>query len=338
MPMMLARFPRVRLTHAPTPLEPMPRLSELLGGPRLWIKRDDCTGLAIGGNKTRKLEYLIGDAIAKKADIVITQGATQSNHARQTAAAAARLGLDCEILLENRTGIDAVDYRISGNVLLDRLFGATLRYLPGGSDMDAAMAVRADELRAQRRRPYVSPGGGSNPVGALGYVTSALELVDQANAKGLNIDCVVTATGSTGTQAGLVAGFDGSRSGIPVLGICVRAPKAVQEENVYALAQRTAELLDVGGAVTRERVVANSDYIGGGYGVPTEGMMEAMELVARTEGIVLDPVYSGKAMAGLIDLVRHGQFARDTNVVFMHTGGAVGLFGYVHAFAPRLGL
>jgi len=336
--MLLARFPRVRLTHAPTPLEPMPRLSELLSGPRLWIKRDDCTGLALGGNKTRKLEYLMGDAIAQKADIVITQGATQSNHARQTAAAAARVGLGCEILLENRTGIEAADYRISGNVLLDRLFGATLRYLPGGSDMDAAMAARAEELRAQRRRPYVIPGGGSNPIGALGYVTSALELVEQANVKGLDIDCVVTATGSTGTQAGLVAGFEGIRSGIPVLGICVRAPQAIQEEKVHALAQRTADLLGVAGAVARERVVANSDYVGGGYGVPTEGMMEAMELVARTEGIVLDPVYSGKAMAGLIDLVRRGHFTRDANVVFMHTGGAVGLFGYVHAFAPRLGL
>ena len=336
--MKLARFPRVRLTHAPTPLEPMPRLSAALGGPRLWIKRDDCTGLATGGNKTRKLEYLMGEALAQKADVVITQGATQSNHARQTAAAAARLGVACEIVLEDRTGIAAPDYRISGNVLLDRLFGAVLHHVPGGSDMDAAMAARADELRAQGRRPYVIPGGGSNAVGALGYVTSALELVEQANVTGLDIDLVVTATGSTGTQAGLVAGLDGCRSGIPVLGICVRSPKAVQEDKVFALAQRTADLLGVPGTVARERVVANSDYVGGGYGVPTDGMIEALELVARTEGIVLDPVYSGKAMAGLIDLVRRGQFARDDNIVFMHTGGAVGLFGYVHAFAPRLGL
>jgi len=213
-----------------------------------------------------------------------------------------------------------------------------LHHVPGGSDMDAVMATRADELRAQGRRPYVIPGGGSNAVGALGYVTSALELVEQANVTGLDIDLVVTATGSTGTQAGLVAGLDGCRSGIPVLGICVRSPKAVQEDKVFALAQRTAELLGVPGTVERERVVANSDYVGGGYGVPTDGMIEALELVARTEGIVLDPVYSGKAMAGLIDLVRRGQFARDKNIVFMHTGGAVGLFGYVHAFAPRLGL
>ena len=336
--MKLARFPRVRLTQAPTPLEPMPALSRLLGGPKLWIKRDDCTGLATGGNKTRKLEYLIGEALALQADVVITQGATQSNHARQTAAAAARVGLGCEILLEDRTGSREADYRISGNVLLDRLFGATLQHRPGGTDMDAAMAARADELRSQGRRPYVIPGGGSNPVGALGYVTAALELVEQANVAGLDIDLLVTATGSTGTQAGLLAGLEGCRSGIPVLGICVRSPRPVQEEKVHALAQRTADLLGTPGTVARDRVVANDDYVGGGYGVPTDGMMEALELVARTEGIVLDPVYSGKAMAGLIDLVRRGHFAPEDNVVFLHTGGAVGLFGYVHAFAPRLGL
>jgi L-cysteate sulfo-lyase len=336
--MKLARFPRVRLPPAPTPLEPMPRLAEALGGPRLWIKRDDCTGLATGGNKTRKLEFLIGEALAHKADVVITQGATQSNHARQTAAAAAKFGLGCEVLLENRTGSTAADYRISGNVLLDRLFGAQVHHHPGGTDMDAAMAARADVLKSQGRRPYVIPGGGSNPVGALGYVTAALELVQQANDAGLDIRRLVTATGSTGTQAGLVAGLEGCRSGIPVLGICVRAPKAVQEEKVFALAQRTAELLGVPQAVAREAVVANSDYVGGGYGVPTDGMYEALELVARHEGVALEPVYSGKAMAGLIDLVRRGLFGRDEDIVFLHTGGAVGLFGYVHAFAPRLGL
>jgi L-cysteate sulfo-lyase len=336
--MKLARFPRVRLTHAPTPLEPMGNLSRLLGGPALWIKRDDCTGLASGGNKTRKLEYLIGEALAKKADVVITQGATQSNHARQTAAAAAKFGLACEILLEDRTGYTHEDYRKSGNVILDRLLGANIRHVPAGTDMDAAMAQLAAELSAAGRRPYVIPGGGSNPVGALGYVTCALELAEQANAVGLDIDLLVHATGSTGTQAGLLAGLEGSRAGIPVLGIGVRAPKPVQEEKVYSLAARTAELLGVPGAVARDRVVANCDYVGAGYGLPTPGMMEALELVARTEGILLDPVYSGKAMAGLIDLVRKGQFTKGQNVVFLHTGGSVGLFGYVHGWAGRLGL
>lgn len=336
--MLTDHLPRIPLGHLPTPLEELPRLTRALGGPRLFIKRDDQTGLATGGNKTRKLEYLIGEALAQKAEVVITQGATQSNHARQTAAAAARLGLACEILLENRTGSTELDYLNSGNVLLDRLLGATLQRYPAGTDMDAAMAARADELRAQGKRPYVIPGGGSNPVGALGYVTAALELVEQANNAGLDIRLLVTATGSTGTQAGLVAGLQGCRSGIPVLGICVRTPRAIQEEKVHALAQRTAELLGVPNAVAREQVVANSDYVGAGYGVPTEGMFDALELVARTEGILLDPVYSGKAMAGLIDLVRRGQFRRDDDVVFLHTGGTAGLFGYVHAFAPRLGL
>jgi L-cysteate sulfo-lyase len=339
--MKLARFPRVRLTHAPTPLEPMPNLTRALGGPELWIKRDDCTGLATGGNKTRKLEYLIGEALAQKAGVVITQGATQSNHARQTAAAAAKFGLACEILLEDRTGYTHQDYRRSGNVLLDRLFGASVRHFQADTDMDAAMAARADELRIGGKRPYVIPGGGSNPVGALGYVTCALELTEQANVLGLDIGLLVHATGSTGTQAGLLAGFEGARTGIPVLGIGVRAPRAVQEEKVHALANRTAELLGVPGAVARERVVANCDYIGAGYGLPTAGMMEALELVARTEGIVLDPVYSGKAMAGLIDLIRTGRIGdsgRGQKVVFLHTGGAAGLFGYVHAFAERLGV
>jgi L-cysteate sulfo-lyase len=303
-PMKLSRFPRIRITHAPTPLEPMPRLTELLSGPNLWVKRDDCTGLASGGNKTRKLEYLMAEALAQKADVVLTQGATQSNHARQTAAIAAKLGMDCEILLEDRTQISAADYRESGNVLLDRLLGASLHHFPGGTDMEAALAARAEELRAQGRRPYAIPGGGSNPVGALGYVTCALELVEQANSLGLDIDCLVHATGSAGTQAGLVAGLAGCRSLIPVL--------------------------------ARERVVANCDYVGAGYGLPTDGMLEALKIAARTEGLLLDPVYSGKGMAGLIDLIRKGHFRKGQNVVFVHTGGAVGLFGYEHYFTPAL--
>jgi L-cysteate sulfo-lyase len=330
--MKLARFPRLRITHSPTPLEPMKRLSQALGGPNLWIKRDDCTGLATGGNKTRKLEYLMADALAKGADTVITQGATQSNHARQAAAIAARLGLPCHLLLEDRTGYRHDDYRRSGNVFLDRLFGAQLSEVPAGTDMHAAMAALADRLRAEGRKPYVIPGGGSNPIGALGYVTCALELIEQANSAGLAIDRLVTATGSTGTQAGLVAGLEGARAGIPVLGISVRAPKAAQEEKVFRLAGQTAELLGATGAVGREAVVANSDYVGAGYGVPTPGMIEAVTLLARTEGILLDPVYSGKAMDGLIDLIRKGELRKGENVVFLHTGGAVGLYGYLHAF------
>jgi len=331
--MKLARFARIRITHAPTPLEPMPRLTQLLGGPNLWIKRDDCTGLATGGNKTRKLEYLMADALAQGADTVITQGATQSNHARQTAAIATRLGLPCHLILEDRTGNRHEDYRHSGNVFLDQLLGAQLSEVPAGTNMDQAMAQLAERLRGDGRKPYIIPGGGSNAIGALGYVTCALELLDQANNLGLDIDTLVTATGSAGTQAGLVAGLEGARASIPVLGIGVRAPKAAQEDKVFQLAEQTAGLLGAAGAVRREAVVANCDYVGPGYGLPTPGMIEAVTMLARSEGILLDPVYSGKAMAGLIDLIRKGQLRKGQNVVFLHTGGAVGLYGYLHAFA-----
>jgi L-cysteate sulfo-lyase len=331
--MHLSRFPRVKLTHAPTALHPLPNLTRHLGGPRLWIKRDDNTGLASGGNKTRKLEFLMGEAQAQGCDHVITQGAVQSNHVRQTAAAAAVLGMKCTGLLEHRITTNDRDYLGSGNVLLDQLFGAALEQRPGGTDMQAEMEKLADRLRAEGQKPYVIPGGGSNRVGALGYVTCAIELLAQANDLGLRIDHVVHATGSTGTQAGLVAGLEGLNSGIPVLGISTRQPRETQEANVYRLTQATADYIGVRGGIERAAVQANSDYVGGGYGVPTPGMVEAVEMTARLEGILLDPVYSGKGMAGLIDLVRRGHFRPDENVVFLHTGGSVGLFGYVGAFA-----
>jgi L-cysteate sulfo-lyase len=330
--MHFSRFPRVRLAHLPTPLEPMDRLSKHLGGPRLWIKRDDCTGLSTGGNKTRKLEFLMGEALARKADTVITQGATQSNHARQTAAAAARLGLSCHLLLEDRTGNNSPDYTLNGNVLLDRLHGASIAKRPAGADMNAEMETLAEKLRSEGRTPYVIPGGGSNPVGALGYANCALELLAQANDIGLEIDHVVHATGSAGTQAGFVTGLVALNSGIPVLGIGVRAPREKQEQAVFDLAVRTAEHLGTPGIVKRAHIVANSDYVGPGYGLPTPGMVEAVTLVARLEGILLDPVYTGKGMAGLIDHVRKGFFAKDADVVFLHTGGSAGLFGYPDAF------
>jgi L-cysteate sulfo-lyase len=231
--MKITNFPRVRITHGPTPLEFMPRMTEALGGPNLYIKRDDCTGLGSGGNKTRKLEFLMADAVKHGADTIITQGATQSNHARQTVAIAAKMGMKCEILLEDRTGSKVENYKKSGNVFLDLLYGANVQEVPGGTDMNAAMAKLAEELVAKGQKPYIIPGGGSNPTGALGYVVCALELIDQFNNQGLNVSCVVHATGSAGTQAGLVTGFEGTRSQIPVLGIGVRAPKDTQETNVY---------------------------------------------------------------------------------------------------------
>lgn len=337
--MNLARFPRIRLAHLPTPLEHLPRLSQALEGPDIWIKRDDCTGMSSGGNKTRKLEFLLAEARAAGADIVLTQGATQSNHARQTAACAARVGLACHILLEDRTHKTDPDYTQSGNVFLDLLHGATVEHVASNPDMNGELAKVAARFAAEGRRPYAIPGGGSNPTGALGYVNAALELVTQANDQGLRIDHVVHATGSAGTQAGLVAGLAGMRSGVPLLGIGVRAPQEQQEANVFRLAAATAAVCGCAGAVRREDVVANCDYVGTGYGFSTPGSIEAIKMLARLEGILLDPVYSGKGMAGLIDLVRKGRFRRGENVVFVHTGGSVGLFGYVRdfGFAPDAG-
>jgi L-cysteate sulfo-lyase len=331
----------VRFAHLPTPLEPLPGLTEALasesgGGPTLWVKRDDCTGLAGGGNKTRKLEYLLGDALANEADTLVTQGAVQSNHVRQTAAAAARFGMGCEIILEERTGSTAVDYTQSGNVLLDELLGAKIRRVPGGTDMNAALAQVAAEVAGRGARPYVIPGGGSNIIGALGYAECALELVAQANEIGLEIDRIVTATGSAGTHAGLVAGIAVMGADIPILGIGVRAPKDVQEANVFKLAQDTAELLGHRERVTREMVVADCDYVGAGYGLVDDAVIEALKLAARTDAILLDPVYTGKAMKGLIALSRAGQFDGET-VVFLHTGGAQGLFGYQGEMQGKLG-
>lgn len=326
--MHLSRFPRHFLAHLPTPLERMDRLTKELGGPEIWIKRDDCTGLSTGGNKTRKLEFLMAEAEAMGADMVMTQGATQSNHARQTAAFAAKLGMKCHILLEDRTGSDDPNYNRNGNVLLDHLHGATTEKRGPGLDMNAEMEAVAETFRKNGRKVYSIPGGGSNPTGALGYVNCAFELVSQANDRGLVIDRIVTATGSAGTQAGLIVGLKAINAGIPLQGFGVRAPKAKQEEMVFALAGKTAEKLGCAGVVRREDVVADTDYVGPGYGIPRADTLEAIHMFAELEGILLDPVYSGKGAAGLIDYIRKGRYKKGERVVFLHTGGAAALFGY----------
>ena len=286
--MLLDKFPRVPLAHLPTPLEHLPRLSAELGGPQIYVKRDDCTGLATGGNKTRKLEFSMAAALEEGADTIVTVGAVQSNHVRQAAAAACKLGLKCEVLLEHRVTDPTEYYTGSGNVLLDRIFGANLREYPGGTDFDAAMEEVAEEVRGAGGKPYIIPGGASNPVGALGYVNCAIEMLGQFDEQGLDVSHIVTATGSAGTQGGLIVGL-----------------KAMESEDV----------------------IANCSYVGDGYGVPTDSMNEAVLMLARTEGLLFDPVYSGKALAGMIDLVRKGELG-DGNIVFLHTGGAVALFAY----------
>jgi len=331
--MHLSHYPRLHFAHLPTPLEPLERISAALGGPNLWIKRDDCTGLSSGGNKTRKLEFLMADAVEQGADTIITQGATQSNHARQTCAIAAKLGLESHILLEDRTGYHDEAYTHNGNVLLDELHGASISVRPGGSDMNIEMEQLAMQLRDDGKKTYIIPGGGSNEIGALGYVNAAFELTHQANERSLRIDHLLHATGSAGTQAGLVLGMEAMNSNIPVYGVSVRAEKQQQEENVYGLVQRTAEFMGYSpDLVARDKVVANSDYVGPGYGLPTDAMVEAVKMLACYEGILLDPVYSGKGFSGLIDLVRKGHFKKGENVVFLHTGGSVSLFAYPNIF------
>ena len=327
----LAGFKRVHLCHQPTALEEMPRLTKVLNGPRLWIKRDDCTGLATGGNKTRKLEFLMADAINLGADIVVTQGAVQSNHVRQTAAAACKLGLDSYALLERRVPEKSANYEQTGNVLFNRMFNTQIEFRPAGLDMNAEARAVTDRLKAEGRRPYFIPGGGSNEIGALGYVSTAQELLQQCKSVNLTPKLIVLSTGSAGTHAGMIAGFHALECEIPILGISVRQPEQTQIENVYSLAVKTAsQFTDT--PLPREKVVVDDSYVGKGYGIPTKTMIQATNMVAQNEGILLDPVYSGKGMAGLIGQIQSGQITKDGDVVFLHTGGAVSLFAYEDQF------
>lgn len=321
------RFARTKLCHQPTPIEAMPRLSELLGGPRLFIKRDDCTGLATGGNKTRKLEFLVGEAMQQNADMLVTQGAVQSNHVRQVAAAACKVGMKCHALLERRVPDRNADYETTGNVLLDNLFGATHEFRPAGLDMNAEAEAVAQKLRDQGNNPYFIPGGGSNPTGALGYVSCAQEIADYSSDTGQDFDWLVMGTGSTGTQAGLVAGFHAIGHDLPVMGVSVRQPRERQMNAVHALTQKTLEKLGVDG-IPLSRILVDDGYVGEGYGIPAESTIEAISLLARQEGILLDPVYSAKGMAGLIGMVRQGFFKPTDRVLFLHTGGATALYAY----------
>ena len=333
----LSDFPRVRFGHFPTPLEPMDNLRRALGGgPRLFIKRDDCTGLATGGNKTRKLEFLMGDALAQKAEMVVTQGAVQSNHVRQTAAAAARCGMDCRVLLERRVAGAGAEYEQTGNILLNDIFGARYEFRPAGADMNAEAESLCAEFRAKGRNVYFIPGGGSNPTGALGYADCAAELAEQCAAMDLRPAWVVHATGSAGTQAGLLAGLAAldAPDAPKTLGISVRLPEKAQVANVAALAGATADLLGVSSRFSPDDVVVDDRFVGAGYGVPSDETIAAIELLAREEGILLDPVYSGKGFAGFVARIREGAFRNDDAVIFLHTGGAVALFAYRRNFAP----
>lgn len=322
----LTRFPRISLARLPTPIEPLPRLSAHLGGPHLYVKRDDLTGLGLGGNKLRKLEFLLGEAQALGADTVLTVGALQSNHARQTAAACARLGLECELIL--RRGSHASDaYLNNGNMLLDRLFGARLHLLRTHESRKACMAARTEILRAEGRRPYGIPLGGSCGLGNLGYAVCAEEILKQANAEKMKFDAVVVATGSGGTQGGLVAGMKLS-GGVPIIGVAVEGNRQEQEVLASRQAVETLRLLGQDDTGIEGDVVVLDEFVGPGYARPTDSMREALSLAARFEGLVLDPVYTGKAFAGFIALARSGRYDEKQALLFIHTGGTPGLFGY----------
>jgi D-cysteine desulfhydrase len=333
---MLERFPRIALLEAPTPIQRLHRLEEHVGAPQgvaLYVKRDDLTGIGGGGNKLRKLEFLLADARAAGADTIITVGARQSNSARLTAAAAARLGMRCELVLVRTVPRDDVDYVNSGNVLLDDLFGALIHDLPAGSDPAIYAKARVAELKAQGRNPYYTPTGGSSPIGCLGYAACALEIEDQSRALGVRFTHIVVANGSSGTHAGLVLGcaaMGGDTTRIK--SFSVLQDLDATRETTLEKAKSAAELLDLRKTLTQDDVNVNGDHRGEGYGIPTPGMLAAVRLMAEREGLLLDPVYSGKAFAGLIAEIRSGAIAAGSSVLFIMTGGTPGLYAYRPAF------
>lgn len=328
---MLSEHPRVRLATLPTPLQPAGRLSEQLRGPRIFIKRDDATGLALGGNKSRKLEYLVADALQRGATHLLTTGAVQSNHVRQTAAAAAAVGLAGELVLVGDSDAD-----LQGNYLLDRLLGGRTHIIAPGSDPGAKMDELAAELTDAGHRPYVIPGGGSNAVGALGYVSAMLELTYQLWQDDIHATHLYHATGSCGTQAGIVLGAALHGAGFLVQGIAVSGVAADKQRRTAELIAQTADLLGVPNPTTAADLHVDDSQVGPGYGLATPECLEAIELLAHAEGILLDPVYTAKAFAGLIADVRAGRLTAEHTVVFLHSGGTPALFAKRGQLAPLL--
>lgn len=331
----LSRFPRLGIAHLPTPLEPMKRLTAHLApggnGPRLWVKREDCTGLGLGGNKLRKLDYVLSEAVASGADTLVSGGVVQSNSQRQVAAAAARLGLDCHLAVyHGRLAPPAPDYERTGNALLNRLFGATLHDVPWNGDRNGAIRDLAEQLRTQGRKPYVVPYGVSSPLGAVAYASTAVEIAAQAEALGFTPHAIVHCSGSAATQAGLVVGARACLPDTRVVGIDIDAEPERVRADVLRFAEGAADLL--GERFFPEDVEVVAGLAGPAYGVPHAATVEAIRLGAALEALVLDPVYSGKGLAGLIALIRTGRWTAGQDIVFIHTGGAPALFAYRHLF------
>lgn len=328
-----SRFPRRVLLEGPTPIQHLPRLSAGLRGVNVFVKRDDLNGLGGGGNKLRKLEFLIGEALAGGADTIITVGARQSNHARLTAAAAARVGLKCELVLTRAVPRFDADYVDNGNILLDGLFDAHVHDLPGSANALQFAEDRAVELRTQGRNVYVCPLGGSSPVGCLGYADCAVEIIAQSKAMGVSFDRIVVPNGSGGMQAGLVAGL--VSSGLEpslVAGFAVYGPAGQARSITLDKANQTAQLIDPNLRVDSSAISIDESQLGQGYGIPTDAMRAAVRLLASTEGLLIDPVYGGKAFAGLLESVRSGNYRAGHNILFVMTGGLPGLFAYRSEF------
>ncbi len=331
--MNLAQFPRRGYLQGSTPIESLANFSEALGNKvNIWMKRDDLLPGCGGGNKTRKLDFSFADAIEQGADTIITCGAVQSNHCRLTASWAVKESMDCHLVLEERVK-GSYHSDASGNNFLFQVLGTkSISVVPGGSDMMQEMQKVADKLSAAGKKPYIIPGGASNAIGATGYVACAQEMLQQLFEMNLSIDHVVVPSGSAGTHAGMVTGLVGNNAHIPITGINVSRPKDLQEKIVHDLAVLTAERVGVEQEVPEKSVVCFDNYVGPGYSLPTDAMIEAVKLLASTEAILLDPVYSGKTMAGCIDLVRKDYFAGCENILFLHTGGSPALYAYLDTF------
>ena len=323
----LSGFGRLGLAHLPTPLEPLPRLTAHLGGPRLWVKREDMTGVGLGGNKLRKLDYVLHEAVAEGADVLVSGGVVQSNSQRQVAAAAARMGLACHLAVHHgRLAPPTPEYGRTGNLLLNRLFGAVLHHIPWDGRRNDAIRALARDLRRRGERPYVVPYGVSSPLGAVGYASAMAEIAEQSAALGFRPAAIVHASGSAATQAGLVVGAAIALPGMRIVGIDIDAEPERVRTDVATYARAAAGMLD---ATYRDRdVEVVAGHAGPAYGVPHQATMEAMRLAASLEGLLLDPVYSGKGLAGLLAMIRAGRWPADADVVFLHTGGEPALFAY----------
>ena len=325
-------FPSVTLSHTPTALEPMPNLTNVMEGPELWIKRDDCTGLAMGGNKARQLEYYIGQAKNEGADTLLTTGAVQSNHVRMTIAAARKTGMKVEVQLEQRVSDQPPAYYESGNPFLMKIMGAKTHTYPVGEDEDGAdkaLYKLAEQLKSEGASPYVIPLSGMHtPYGALGYVKAADEIIQQMQALETNFDAIVVASGSANTHAGLLFGLRLLGHPIKVYGMCVRRSAILQQNRVLVKTNQLAEMFSIKSCVINSDIIVDDESLKPGYGQLNNHVIEAIRLTAEAEGILLDPTYTGKAMAGFISHIRKGEWTKNQRVIFLHTGGTPALFGY----------